>query len=106
MATGILGAEDLAADNNTVVYTVPNETFAVVTVSVTNRSSNAVKVRIAISDNSSPDNAEYLEFDTELLANGVLERSGIVIDAGKNVVVYSDSSNVNAISFGIETSTS
>lgn len=105
MATGILGAEDLAATTNTTVYTVPQDTFAVVAVNVTNRNSQSRNIRIATAVDDTPDNAEWIEFDTELLGNGVLERSGVVLDAGKKIVAYSNSTDVNIVVYGIETAT-
>ena len=48
MATGILGNADLSANTDTTVYTVPASTFAVVTVSVSNRSANNRAVRVAL----------------------------------------------------------
>ena len=104
MASGILGRSNLSAATNTTVYTVPASTFAVVSVSILNRSNNGVAIRLAVSDTSTPDAADWLEYDTTLDPKQVLERTGIVMQAGKVLVVYSSTANVNAVAFGIETS--
>lgn len=104
MANGRLGAADIAASTNTSLYTVPVDTFSVVSLSLCNRGNQAVNVRVAVASASTPTNAEWIEYDTELLGKGVLERTGIVMDAGKILVVYSNAANVSAVAMGIETS--
>ena len=105
MATGILGQQALNATTNTTVYTVPADTFGIVTINVTNRNAAARNIRIALSATGTPSNEEWIEYDTELLGNGTLERGGVVIDAGKNVVVYASSTDISASVYGIETAT-
>ena len=105
MATGRLGVADLAAATNTTLYTVPASTFSVVTVSVCNRGASAAAVRIAVASSASPADAEYIEYDVELLASGVLERTGLVLAASQRIVVYASATDITAVVYGIETST-
>lgn len=106
MANGILGKSDVPETTDTSVYTVPADTFSVVTISVVNRTTVAKNVRVALAaDSSSVGADEYIEYDVEILPNGVLERTGVVMDTTKEVVVYANAAGCTAMVYGIETST-
>lgn len=103
MATGILGQSAPSATTNTTVYTVPSSTIASFNISICNRSSSASAiVRIAISATGTPGNSEYIEYGAVIPPNGVLEKTGIVANAAKNVVVYSDTANASVSVYGYE----
>ena len=105
--TGRLNGVDLTTTNATSVYTCLTATFAVVSVSICNRSATAVTVRLALTTTgSSPATTDYLEYDSSLSANGVLERTGIVMKADNQLVVQAGTGNVlSVIVVGIETAT-
>ena len=108
MSYGRLGASDIPSgiSVNTTVYTCPPTTFAVVTLSLCNRNpSTARNIRVSLSTGSTPNDAEWLEYDASLLAKGVLERTGIVLTAGQRLIVNADGTGVTAVVYGIETTT-
>lgn len=104
MADGKLGSADLAATTNTVVYTPPSGKFACVSVNICNRNSTNAKVRLALSSSgtSTPAASEWIEYD-RLVANGLpVERTGLILNYGDRLIVYSDSANVSVMVDGFE----
>lgn len=105
MASGILGQQALAATTLTTVYTVPASTLGVVNINITNRSTSATAdVRVALASTATPTNAEYIEFDAVIPARGVLERTAVVMNATKQVVVYASTANCSVSVYGLEQS--
>lgn len=102
MASGRLGAVDLGATSNTTVYTVPALTLAAIAVNVCNRGTVGATVRLALASSDTPGAAEWIEYDTSLPAKSVLERTGLVLDAGKRVVAYASVANLSVMVVGIE----
>jgi hypothetical protein len=104
MSSGRLGAEDLLAATNTLIYTGPTDTIATVSVNICNRNSDIVAIRLAVLDGAigTLANEDYIEYDTDLNANGVLERTGLVIAATQTIVAYSDTANVSVQVYGWE----
>ena len=101
MASGTLGQQSLAAATNTSVYTV-TVTPSTFNVSMNNTSGFPAAVNLAIATTSTPTAAEYLEYETVIPPNSVLERGGIVATSGKLVVAYSSVAGVSVNVYGYE----
>ena len=108
MPTGRLGTANVTTTAATTVYTVPAATFSVVSVNIVNRSSSAsALIRFAVSSSATPGLDEWIEYDSALVANGVLERTGIVMDFAKLIVIQTTTASpaLSVVVYGIETST-
>jgi hypothetical protein len=101
MASGTLGQASLAAATNTTVYTAAT-TPTTFNVSMTNTTGYSIAVNLAIAASSTPLAAEYLEYQTVIPPNGVLERGGLVCTSGKLIVAYATSAGVSVNIYGYE----
>lgn len=102
MATGIFGQADVAATTNTTLYTVPTGFKDSFSVNFCNRTAVAIVVRFAISTLATPTNAEYIIYDASIPANASVERTGLVAQAGKLMVVYAATAGLSCTVYGYE----
>jgi hypothetical protein len=103
MATGILGQFAPSAATNTTVYTVPSAKIATFNINIVNRNTAVATIRIGVSATGTPGNTEWIEYGAQILANGgILERTGLVAQAAKNVVVFSDVASTSVTVYGYE----
>lgn len=102
MATGTLGQAALSGLTNTTVYTVPADKTATFSVTLLNIGGGALTARLAIASSGTPTNAEYIEYDVSISQNNVLERTGLVASAGKQIVAYSNSNDLVVNVYGYE----
>ena len=52
-----------------------------------------------------PETDDYLEYEAEILPGGVLERTGVVLEAGRRLYARSSTANTVVMVYGIETAT-
>ena len=106
MASGILGVQSsLLANTLTTIYTVPADVVSYCNFNIVNTNATAVTVRVALAATGTPTAAEYIEYNAEIGGNGVLERTGIALQSGKNLIAFSNTANVSISVYGVEEST-
>jgi hypothetical protein len=101
MASGTLGQASLAATTNTTVYTA-GATPSTFNVNMSNTTGFPIAVNLSISATSTPSASEYLEYQTVIPPNSVLERGGLVATSGKLVVAYANSTGISVNVYGYE----
>ena len=101
MASGRFGKANLPANADTDLYTCPPGKNATATVAFCNRTAAPIKVRLAVRAAAIAD-SDYLEYETEIPANGVLERNQIALTAGEIITVRANAAGVSVRAHGFE----
>jgi len=108
MAARRFGALDLQTTTYTLLMSGATGFDSTVNVRFTNRNSSPVKVRLALVDEPSGtalanlSDEDYLEFDIEIRANGVLENTGLAVPEDFSLVVRTDTTDVSVTAYGFE----
>lgn len=101
MASGRFGKANLLANADTDLYTCPPGMVATATISLCNRGATDAKVRIAVRQGALTD-ADYIEYETTVPPNGILERNQVTVGAGEIITVRSNAASVSARAHGFE----
>ena len=103
MASGVYGKQDVAATTWTEIVAAPASGIKVVTLSVANRTGSAINISVALRDAAANvTDADHLESGVSLPANGVLERTGIVLDTSNGLHVYAGATGISAVAYGMD----
>ena len=101
--TGRLGAWEIYSGAPQAVYLCNRSVATTLTLNICNRNNGSAFVSVAISTSATaPSNAEWIEYNVELLGKGVLERTGIVVSPGQYLIVRSNIERVSAVCWGVE----
>jgi hypothetical protein len=98
--TPILSQTALSAGIDTVCYTA-TDSYAVLSVNIVNTGSTAALVDLAISSGSTPSTENYLEYQTEITPNNMIERSGLIALNTYNIIVKSSTADVAVNVYGL-----
>lgn len=98
---GLLGSRTLYKAITQSVYVCDKSDGSIITINICNRNNKPVTIRIAISDSvNSITTSEYIEYDVEIAAKGVLERTGVAVGLNQYITVYASENNVTVSCWG------
>ena len=106
MASGRVAAINPTSLTETVIYTVPVDTYSVITIHIFNNGSTNSTLDLSIVESSgdTPVNpTDYIEYKTVLEAGSQMERTGVVLSAGQTIKAFCSGSDVAIQVWGIET---
>lgn len=106
MASGRVGYLSPSATTWTELYAPPTGKIGITNVSVANRNSSTVTIRIAVSASTTPTAGEEIVYDYTLGATGtpssILQYTGLPVEDGKKVTVYASGTGVSFSAFALE----
>ena len=103
MASGVYAKVDVSSASTwTTVVAPPAAGVKVATVTLCNRTGSNLSVRLALAATTSVTDSDVIEYDTTIPANGVLERTGIVLDTSNGLQVYASAAGLTAVAYGID----
>lgn len=103
MPSGIL-AQGSNSATLTSRYTCPASTTAFISINITNYTAGTITTSINLSNNSSENLGGYIEFNSSVAANQALEKTGIVLSAGQQILISANNISTSYVIYGYERS--
>jgi len=102
MASGTMAQQVLSANTDTILYTVTADKVAVISVNILNTHIATSNVRLAISSTGTVQTSEYVEYETQIPTNGLLERTGLMVSGSYKIVARASTADVVVNVYGFE----
>lgn len=83
-------------------YTCPTNTTAIVTLSLTNRTASPIAVRVNLTTTGSENLGGYIEYDSSIAAYQTLEKTGIILSGGQQILILG-TTNITYVISGYDT---
>lgn len=102
MASGKFWAGILPANTNLDTSAVPTGKVQTVSVNIVNAGSVAATVKVYISTGTTPTNADLIEPNITIQADGIYKLTGEIVGAGEHVILWTDAATVTGRISGFE----
>lgn len=102
MASGKLWADILPANADQDIGATPAGKVRTVSVTLVNKGAAAAIAKIYIATGTSPTDADRIEPDVTIPANGLYKLSGEIVGAGERVILHASAAGVTARVSGFE----
>lgn len=102
MAEGILGTHKSTGAGTFQVYTVPANKYVKANISVSVAGSANAQVKLYITSNTSPTDAEIIQVDKLKASNRGYDRSAVILKAGEKLFYTTDTSDTTVVIYGFE----
>jgi len=99
---GLLGKAAMAADTDTLVYSVPADVGATVNINVLNRGTETATVKVSLGTTEPPSTGDFIEDISLPAAGGVLERTAIACSAGEKIIIHASTADCVVRVHGVE----
>ncbi len=106
LISGLLAKGLIKNNSSNKIYSLSNiATYMLTEIVFINTGSSSARVTMYVTDKSIPDNSDAIEFNTLIIAGGLLERTCVAVKAGESIFLSTDSTTVTYRLTGLDSAT-